>query len=379
MATSAALHNNLSELDAMLQDLNRTSQAAKKTSGSSSAYGGDYSDYFPNSSVASSTPQAPSRPPPPKSYVPDAAPDRKRKDHGTTSAASTLRLPNPRKPPKLMHVLNSKKSHELVKSGPRLDDVMKAPDFPEDEDYGDGSNYSTLSRQPEPDIHLPELSDDELENLDAGETPRGDKSMIIKTDYGELKSKYHYLGFGLWENTEPAEPPPPPRKPSPPPPPPKAEPIWYNCTVSVATHKSSKELDDLFHDLDGYDRFPKQNVEIGNEGGNLPGHLGDLYEEFDKEDMSEMFRRAFLEKMGLMDDGNRTKYRCHVCHDWIRGRVITAMAHKFHPECFVCTYCRKEFKDRQFKSDDEYKPYCYECFEKLLGHFGTAHKHNSQG
>ena len=81
--------------------------------------------------------------------------------------------------------------------------------------------------------------------IDAGEAPRGDKAMVIKTEHGELKSKYRYLGFGLWENTEPIERPPPPKKPSPPPPPPKAEPVWYNCTVSVETHKTSKELDDL--------------------------------------------------------------------------------------------------------------------------------------
>jgi hypothetical protein len=38
-------------------------------------------------------------------------------------------------------------------------------------------------------------SDDELDRsktLDAGETPRGDDSMVIKTDYGDLKSKYRY-------------------------------------------------------------------------------------------------------------------------------------------------------------------------------------------
>ena len=81
--------------------------------------------------------------------------------------------------------------------------------------------------------------------IDAGEAPRGEKSKIIKTEHGELKSKYHYLGFGLWQNTNPIERPPPPKKPSPPPPPPKAEPIWYNCSVVVETHKTSKELDDL--------------------------------------------------------------------------------------------------------------------------------------
>ena len=48
-------------------------------------------------------------------------------------------------------------------------------------------------------------SDDELldsKKLDTGETPRGDESMFIKTDHGKLKSKYRYLGFGMWEVSE---------------------------------------------------------------------------------------------------------------------------------------------------------------------------------
>ena len=71
----------------------------------------------------------------------------------------------------------------------------------------------------------------------------------------------------------------------------------------------------------------------------------------------------------------RKIHNCCVCREAIRGRVITAMKQKFHPQCFVCTYCRQEFKQRSFKSDPvENRPYCYECFEKLLGHFGDAHE-----
>ena len=57
--------------------------------------------------------------------------------------------------------------------------------------------------------------------------------MVIKTDHGELKSKYHYLGFGLWENTDPGEPRKRPRRPSPPSPPPKDEPIWYPKSIGT--------------------------------------------------------------------------------------------------------------------------------------------------
>ena len=53
-----------------------------------------------------------------------------------------------------------------------------------------------------------------------------------------------YMGFGLWENLDPAAPKKVKKK-SPPPPPPKAEPIMYECTVKVSKTISSKELDDL--------------------------------------------------------------------------------------------------------------------------------------
>ncbi len=114
-----------------------------------------------------------------------------------------MRLPKARHPPKLQHILTKKRRHDLVKAGPRDDDVMQAPDFPDDSDY----DYSTLHP---PESLVPELSDEELDEVDAGETPRGDKSMVIHTENNEkLKSKYRYLGFGLWENTDPPGPPPP--------------------------------------------------------------------------------------------------------------------------------------------------------------------------
>ncbi|XP_059095553.1 uncharacterized protein LOC131890260 [Tigriopus californicus] len=330
----------------------------------------------------------PIRPPPPRNYSPEQEfrlprppppseeYDPPRGNHLHPNGKHQLSLLRPIKPPRLQHIL-IKKRHDLVKAGPRQYEAMGAPgdvtDEDDDDNDYDGSAYSTLLSNKAESL-LQEVSEDELENVDAGETPRGNKSMIIKTDHGDLKSKYNYLGFGLWENTEPTKPYPKPRKASPPPPPPKSEPIWYNCTVAVETHQTSKEIDDLVHAFGDYDSLPVRTVEFGLAGQDVADFQGDcLYEPFEKEDMSEMFRRAFLEKLGLMDDNIRPKYRCYVCHDWIKGRIITAMTHKFHPECFVCTYCRNEFKERSFKSDDNHRPYCYGCFEKLLGHFGTAH------
>ena len=362
MATLST-QNNLSDLDAMLNDLNSSKYDPAKSI-SSAGYGDYYSDYY-----AEPDGSAPARPPPPSGYKQDKK--SKKTEYRSDSANSTLRLPKAIKPPKLQHVLVGDKKrrrrfHDLVKAQPRDNDVMKAPDFPDDSDdydYGDSHPAESI---------IPDLSDEEMDELDAGETPRGDKSMVIKTDHGDLKSNYHYLGFGLWENTGKTERP-KPRRPSPPSPPPVEEPIWYNCTVAVESHKTSKELDDLVHALDGFDRMGRRDVEVGDAADGLPGCLGDLYEEFEKEDMSDMFRRAFLEKMALVDDDKRPRHKCYVCRELIMGRIITAMSHKFHPECFVCTYCRKEFKERSFKSDNELKPYCHECFEKLLGHFGSAH------
>ena len=143
----------------------------------------------------------------------------------------------------------------------RDDDTVDVPEFSDYEgdygssqpDYGITSNYSTLASNAGQKIDIEVPKDVKIECTDIGVAPKGDESTVIKTDLGEIKSKYIYLGFGLWENTDPKAPPPPPKKPSPPPPPPKAEPIWYNCSVVMETHKTSKELDDLVQN-EGYAR-----------------------------------------------------------------------------------------------------------------------------
>lgn len=411
MAASMTMRANISELDAMLSDLNEGKYNKGMHTGHTLQPNDYFSDFDENTSYSALptnyTPHdnenAPVRPPPPRSYSPvHYAQDRSNtalsvadsnyKDYFETgSTVSTLATHRPRHPPKLQHVLKNEikhgeRQHDLVKKVPRIDGIMEAPEFDQSDygemrreadyslygDYGQ-SNYGTLNGKA--DVPVPiEIPPEAIDEIDAGEAPRGEKSKIIKTEHGELKSKYHYLGFGLWQNTNPIERPPPPKKPSPPPPPPKAEPIWYNCSVVVETHKTSKELDDLMQGLEGYEKMPSRNVELGNAAAGVPGCLGDIYEDFEKEDMSEMFRRAFLEQMDAGDDNNRKIHKCCVCREAIRGRVITAMAKKFHPQCFVCTYCRKEFKERSFKTDPvENQPYCYGCFEKLLGHFGNAH------
>jgi len=410
-----SLQNNLSELDTLLADLNSAKYSGdtggadtttRSIVSNSYAYGDYYSDY--DSSVGDQ--KAPERPPPPNTYQ---RPEPIKGDYSSykppsVSSVSPLPSTSPlpsqaariprRKPPKLMHILKDgekRRVHDLAREA-REDysmDVEVADDATdydysskwdylgvglwENQDYGSVSNYSTLRTCPREEYDYATLSksplpvsEEELEK-ETGAGPRGERSMAIETDHGEVKSKYRYMGFGLWENTDPTAPK-APQKPSPPPPPPKAEPVMYTCTVSVTKTYSTKELDDLILG-DSFNSMMTREVEVADGIGDLGAGLFEPFEYFDKEDMSDMFKRAMLEKMQPVED-NRAKYQCFVCSKIIGGRIITAMGNKFHPECFVCTYCRKEFKDRKYKTDPrDFNPYCFPCFEKLLGHYGNAH------
>lgn len=421
-----SLQNNLNELDNLLADLNSArytggtaDSASRSLISTTYAYGDYYSDL--DSCLEDKPPE---RPPPPKSYSTKTSSkttvtngdykssngDYKSSngDYKSSNGGSLSTSPVPpiariarRKPPKLMHVLKDgerRRVHDLAKEA--REDINMDFQVPDDpcstdydysylskgehqdygsvkQDYGSVTDYSSLGRREEYDYatldskHPPVVSEEELEK-ETGAGPRGDASMFVETDHGEVQSKYRYMGFGLWENTDPAAPKPKPRKPSPPPPPPKAEPVMYNCTVTVSKTVSSKELDDLVM-ADSFNSMYNRDVEVAEGIGDLGAGLGEPFEMFEKEDMSDMFKRAMLEQMQLVEDPP-TKYQCVVCSEMIKGRIITAMGNKFHPQCFVCTYCRKEFKDRKYKTDPiEKKPYCFHCFEKLRGHYGTAH------
>jgi len=384
-----SVQNNLSELDTLLADLSNArytgqengDSAARSVVSTTYAYGDYYSDL---ESCTGEKP--PSRPPPPSGYGPAKAKEPQKSNSVSSSPVPSIAAKiHRRRPPKLMHILKDgeRRVHDLAKEA-RDDDTMDI-DVPDDgtdydyswKDYGSVSNYSTLrtatreeydyatlSRSPVP------VSEEELEKS-TGAGPRGDRSKVIETDHGEVQSKYRYMGFGLWENTDPTAPK-KQKKPSPPPPPPKAEPVMYTCTVSVSKTISSKELDDLVMG-DNFGNMERREVEVADGVGDLGAGIGEPFEMFEKEDMSDMFKRAMLEKMQLVDEPP-AKYKCLVCSGMIQGRIITAMGNKFHPHCFVCTYCRKEFKDRKYKTDPrDYKPYCFGCFEKLLGHYGSTH------
>uniref|UniRef100_A0A1I8H094 Transforming growth factor beta-1-induced transcript 1 protein n=1 Tax=Macrostomum lignano TaxID=282301 RepID=A0A1I8H094_9PLAT len=56
---------------------------------------------------------------------------------------------------------------------------------------------------------------------------------------------------------------------------------------------------------------------------------------------------------------------CMACEKPITSKCITAMGRKFHPQCFECTFCKNELSKGTFK-ERENKPYCSECFDKLV-------------
>jgi len=57
---------------------------------------------------------------------------------------------------------------------------------------------------------------------------------------------------------------------------------------------------------------------------------------------------------------------CAMCRQPISGRCITAMFRKFHPECFVCSFCLKQLNRGTFKVQED-KPYCHQCFDRVFG------------
>ncbi|XP_028826148.1 transforming growth factor beta-1-induced transcript 1 protein-like isoform X2 [Denticeps clupeoides] len=57
---------------------------------------------------------------------------------------------------------------------------------------------------------------------------------------------------------------------------------------------------------------------------------------------------------------------CQACQQPIRGRCVTAMGAKFHPNHLVCNFCLKPLSKGCFKEQDN-KPYCHPCHLKLFG------------
>ncbi|XP_072128158.1 transforming growth factor beta-1-induced transcript 1 protein-like isoform X2 [Mobula birostris] len=57
---------------------------------------------------------------------------------------------------------------------------------------------------------------------------------------------------------------------------------------------------------------------------------------------------------------------CLACQKPIAGRCISAMGGRFHPDHFVCAFCLRHLNKGTFKEQNG-KPYCHPCFAKLFG------------
>lgn len=58
---------------------------------------------------------------------------------------------------------------------------------------------------------------------------------------------------------------------------------------------------------------------------------------------------------------------CAGCDGLIVGRCITALGRRYHPEHFICTFCRNALTRGVFKELDG-RAYCNSCFRRLSGH-----------
>jgi len=61
---------------------------------------------------------------------------------------------------------------------------------------------------------------------------------------------------------------------------------------------------------------------------------------------------------------------CHGCHQSISSRIVTAMEHQWHPDCFKCAGCGSPFATGggggSFMIKDD-RPYCTACSDSQMG------------
>lgn len=85
--------------------------------------------------------------------------------------------------------------------------------------------------------------------------------------------------------------------------------------------------------------------------------------------------RQPLQDIGFVEDNNllycENCYEanlapvCNRCNKRIKGDCINAMGQKFHPECFVCTYCGRQLGNSHFYLEDGL-PYCENDWNELF-------------
>jgi len=58
---------------------------------------------------------------------------------------------------------------------------------------------------------------------------------------------------------------------------------------------------------------------------------------------------------------------CAVCQKPINGKCVSALGKRYHPECFVCTFCKQTLTQAIFKEHNQ-KPFCHVCHKKYNLH-----------
>lgn len=61
--------------------------------------------------------------------------------------------------------------------------------------------------------------------------------------------------------------------------------------------------------------------------------------------------------------GNSNKHICHGCSKSIEGRVLEAMNQTWHPNCFTCSQCNREFDLSSGFTVKNNQPWCKKCVE----------------
>ncbi|KAH3764384.1 hypothetical protein Pelo_3760 [Pelomyxa schiedti] len=62
--------------------------------------------------------------------------------------------------------------------------------------------------------------------------------------------------------------------------------------------------------------------------------------------------------------------QCSMCHGVIDGRVVDAIQQKWHPQCFICDFCRAPIVSQY--STKYGRPYCVPCERRLYGNYCEA-------
>jgi len=130
--------------------------------------------------------------------------------------------------------------------------------------------------------------------------------------------------------------------------------------VNNRASTSAQELDHLMMSLKSF-KMDGGNVDLPVIGGVPNLEVGELHENMNKQVVRNEPKMVTDHMITISNPRI-----CAMCRQQITGRCITAMFRKFHPECFVCSFCLKQLNKGTFKEQGD-KPYCHQCFDRLFG------------